>query len=59
MQGVLQKIDTQSIAQSFISMIFGYAIGFYPVSDFLTTNISIEKMKSDFVTLFLTILQSN
>lgn len=55
----MQVVDSQVTAQAFMSMIFGYAIGMHPVSDLLPAEIPIENMSSEFVRIFLAILQPN
>jgi AcrR family transcriptional regulator len=55
--GKMQAVDPQAAAQSFMSMIFGYVIGMYPVRDLLPTEIPIEEMTTEFVRIFLAALQ--
>lgn len=58
-KGKVQVADSQVTAQAFMSMIFGYAIGMYPARDLLPTKISIDNMRTEFVRIFLTALQTN
>lgn len=51
--GKLQKINPQVTAQSFMSMIFGYAVGMHPVKELLPVDIPIEAMTAEFVRIFL------
>lgn len=53
----MQAIDPQVAAQCFMSMIFGYAIGMYPVRDLLPAEISVEEMTAEFVRIFLAALR--
>lgn len=55
--GDLQGINPQASAQAFMSMIFGYAIGLHPVKALLSKEISVEKMTSEFVRIFLAALR--
>jgi hypothetical protein len=55
--GKMQSVNPQVTAQSFMSMIFGYAIGMHPVSDFLPVNIPIQEMTIEFVRIFLAAIQ--
>lgn len=51
--GKITTISPKTTAQSFMSMIFGYAIGIYPVKQLLPSQVSIEEMKIEFVQIFL------
>lgn len=51
--GKMQKINPQVTAQSFMSMIFGYAVGMHPVKELLPVDIPIEAMTAEFVRIFL------
>ena len=55
--GNLQAVDPQVTAQTFMSMIFGYAIGVHPVKDLLPADIPVEEMTNEFVRIFLARLQ--
>ncbi len=55
--GKVQVSDPQLTAQAFMSMIFGYAIGMYPVSDLLPAEIPVETMGAEFVRIFFTTLK--
>ena len=55
--GKLQAVKPQVTAQSFLSMLFGYAIGIHPVRDLLPAEIPIEEMTDEFVRIFLAALQ--
>lgn len=55
--GKLQTINPQVTAQSFMSMVFGYAIGIHPVRSLLPTEISAEDIVIEFVRVFLSALQ--
>ncbi|MBT3321117.1 MAG: TetR/AcrR family transcriptional regulator [Anaerolineae bacterium] len=55
--GKVQIADSQITAQAFMSMIFGYAIGMNPISDLLPAQISVEKMRAEFVRIFLATLK--
>ena len=50
--GKLQKINPQVTAQTFMSMIFGYAIGMHPVKELLPVEIPLEEMTAEFVRVF-------
>ena len=54
--GKVQLADSQVTAQAFMSMIFGYAIGMQPVSDLLPAEISVDRMSSEIVRIFLAAL---
>ncbi len=54
--GKLQVVDPQVTAQSFMSMIFGYAIGMHPVRDLLPAEIPVEDMTNEFVRIFFAAL---
>ena len=51
--GLLLNINSSASAQAFISMLFGYAIGLEPIKELLPTEISAEKMRKEFVRIFL------
>jgi AcrR family transcriptional regulator len=55
--GNLQKVDPQVTAQSFLSMIFGYAIGMHPVRDLLPAEIPVAEITAEFVRIFLAALK--
>ena len=55
--GTLQAVDPQVTAQSFMSMIFGYAVGMHPVRDLLPVAIPVEEMTAEFVRIFLAALR--
>jgi AcrR family transcriptional regulator len=55
--GKLQVVPPQVTAQTFLSMIFGYAIGMHPVRDLLPVEIPVEEMTNEFVRIFLAGLQ--
>ncbi len=55
--GKMQPVDPQVTAKSFMSMIFGYAIGMHPVKEFLPAKIPVEEMTTEFVRIFLAALQ--
>lgn len=55
--GTLQGLNSQVTAQAFMSMIFGYAIGLHPVKALLSEKISVEKMITEFVRIFLAALR--
>ncbi len=57
--GQVQAVDPQVTAQSFMSMLFGYAIGMHPVKDLLPAEIPIETITDEFVRIFLAALQSS
>ncbi|MCP4610142.1 MAG: TetR/AcrR family transcriptional regulator [Planctomycetes bacterium] len=57
--GQVQAVDPQVTAQSFMSMLFGYAIGMHPVKDLLPVEIPIETITDEFVCIFLAALQSS
>ena len=49
----IDEINPQVIAQSFMSMVFGYAIGMHPVRELLPAEISVEEVTAEFVRIFL------
>ena len=55
--GKMQAVDPQAMAQSFMSMIFGYAIGIHPVRELLPAEIPVEKMTAEFVRIFFAALE--
>lgn len=55
--GKLQAVNPQLTAQTFMSMIFGYAIGLHPVQNLLLTKISVEEMTNEFARIFFAALQ--
>ncbi len=57
--GKMQAVNPQATAQSFMSMIFGYAIGMHPVRDLLPSKISIEAMTAEFARIFLAALKTS
>jgi len=54
--GRMREVDPQVTAQSFMSMIFGYAIGMHPVRDLLPAEIPVEEMTAEFVRIFFAAL---
>ncbi len=52
--GKLQKSKPQVTAQTFLSMLFGYAIGLHPIKELLPEEIPLEEMTTEFVRVFLT-----
>ena len=57
--GKMQVIAPQVMAQAFMSMIFGYAIGMNPVGDLLPADIPVEEMSTEFVRIFLVALKKD
>jgi len=55
--GNLQVINPQITAQTFMSMIFGYAVGMHPVKELLPMDIPVEEMTAEFVRIFLAALR--
>jgi AcrR family transcriptional regulator len=55
--GKMREVDPQVTAQSFMSMIFGYAIGMHPIRELLPAEITVEKMTNEFVRIFLAALE--
>ena len=55
--GRLQVVNPQTTAQTFMSMIFGYAVGMHPVKELLPVDIPVEEMTDEFVRIFLGTLQ--
>ena len=55
--GKLQAVDPQVTAQTFMSMIFGYAIGMHPVRELLPAQIPVEEITAEFVRIFLAALK--
>jgi len=56
--GNVQVNDPQVTAQSFMSMIFGYAIGMHPIKDLLPADLSVDTMSAEFVRIFLAALKT-
>jgi len=52
--GQMQAVDPQVSAQTFISMVFGYAVGVHPIKELLPGEIPMETMTAEFVRVFLT-----
>ena len=55
--GRLRVVNPQTTAQTFMSMIFGYAVGMHPVKELLPVDIPVEEMTAEFVRIFLGTLQ--
>ncbi len=53
-KGQLQKIEPKIAAQTFMSMLFGYAIGLEPIKELLAEDIPMEETIESFVRIFLT-----
>ena len=53
-KGQLQKIEPKIAAQTFMSMLFGYAIGLEPIKELLAGDIPMEETIESFVRIFLT-----
>ena len=53
-KGQLQKIEPKIAAQTFMSMLFGYAIGLEPIKELLAGDIPMEEIIESFVRIFLT-----
>ena len=55
--GKLQVVNPQVTAQTFMSTIFGYAIGMHPVRDLLPAEVPLDDMTAEFVRIFLAALK--
>jgi AcrR family transcriptional regulator len=51
--GLLRKIKPQIVAQTFMSMVFGYAIGMEPINELLGGEIPMAEIIDEFVSIFL------
>lgn len=51
--GKLKSADPQALAQAFISMHFGYAVGLEPIKEILPLTISREETAEQFVNIFI------
>lgn len=55
--GQMQAVDPQVTAQTFISMVFGYAVGVHPIKELLPVEIPMETIAAEFVRVFFAALQ--
>lgn len=55
--GQMQAVDPHVLAQTFISMVFGYAVGVHPIKELLPMDIPMETMTAEFVRVFLAALR--
>jgi len=55
--GNLQVVDCQATAQTFVSMLFGYAVGVHLIKDLLPAEVPMETITDEFVRIFLAALR--